>query len=95
MSDLSLLEPIQTDARQMRPQIPVRPAPVRKAGRPSSNGVTRLFSIVGRKCLSLLRRYQHAKMTTVMHELSDKQLAAIGITRAQIPDYVRGLTHGK
>jgi len=40
---------------------------------------------------ALMRRLQHARMVAVLAQFSDRQLAEIGIRRAEIPDYARRL----
>ncbi len=47
-----------------------------------------------RGAVGLLRRYQLAKMQSVLDRMSDAKLEAIGISRDEIPSYARRLVEG-
>lgn len=54
-----------------------------------------LVAAVGRRLMAALRAVQHARMMQAMGEMTDRDLAKIGIARADIPAYAARLVYGE
>lgn len=62
---------------------------------PASHGLRDTLAAVGAYFHGLLLAVQWARMARVMSEMSDSQLAQIGVARADIPQRARELVYGE
>lgn len=60
------------------------PAPINGIAHAISSAVQHV-AVVGKKAV---KRIQMGQMTSVMHRMNNEQLASLGITRREIPEYV-------
>lgn len=56
--------------------------------------VKRRAARLGKGLGAAIKRAQVARMQSVLSELTDEQLAGIGVRRRDIPDYAASLIHG-